>query len=75
MPLAKLRRLSGREVCRILASEGFEEIRRKGSHVVMQVRRAGSTTTVVVPDHAEIKMGTLSSIIRQSGVPRSLFES
>jgi len=72
--LAKLRRPSGREVCRILSSEGFEEVRQKGSHIVMQRRSEGTTTTVPVPDHAELRTGTLSSIIRQSGLPRALFE-
>jgi len=32
-------------------------------------------TTVPVPDHDEIRLGTLQSIIRQSGLPRSLFEA
>jgi len=41
----------------------------------MQRRARGSTTTVPVPDHDEIRLGTLQSIIRQSGLPRSLFES
>jgi len=34
-PLSRLRVLSGREVCRILAAHGFEEVRRRGSHVVI----------------------------------------
>jgi predicted RNA binding protein YcfA (HicA-like mRNA interferase family) len=33
------------------------------------------TTTVPVPDHREIRIGTLRSIIRQTGVPRSEFET
>ena len=33
-----------------------------------------STVTVPIPDHKEIRIGTLASIIRQSGVPRSEFE-
>jgi predicted RNA binding protein YcfA (HicA-like mRNA interferase family) len=41
----------------------------------MQRRTANSTVTVPVPDHKEIKPGTLASIIRQSGLPRSAFES
>jgi predicted RNA binding protein YcfA (HicA-like mRNA interferase family) len=41
----------------------------------MQRRTADSTITVPVPDHREIRIGTLQSIIRQSGVPRALFES
>jgi len=72
--LAKLRVLSGREVCGILAQNGFVEVRRRGSHIVMQKRLADTTVTVPVPDHDEIKIGTLQSIIRQSGLPRPLFE-
>ncbi len=41
----------------------------------MQRRVRGSTRTVPVPDHDEIRLGTLQSIIRQSGLPRSLFEA
>jgi predicted RNA binding protein YcfA (HicA-like mRNA interferase family) len=33
------------------------------------------TTTVPVPDHKELKTGTLSSIIRQAGLARGLFEA
>lgn len=41
----------------------------------MQKRQGNSTITVPVPDHNEIKIGTLVSIIRQSGLPRSIFET
>jgi predicted RNA binding protein YcfA (HicA-like mRNA interferase family) len=40
----------------------------------MQLNIPGSTITVPVPDHQEIKIGTLLSIIRQSQLPRSEFE-
>jgi len=73
--LGKLRVLSGREVCAILGQHGFVEVRQRGSHVVMQKRIEGSTITVPVPNHSELKTGTLMSIIRQSQLPRSLFES
>ncbi|MEK6301550.1 MAG: type II toxin-antitoxin system HicA family toxin [Acidobacteriota bacterium] len=72
--MGKLRVLSGREVCRILEAHGFTQIRQRGSHIVMQQRGGGTTVTVPVPDHSEIKIGTLLSIIRQSGIPRSEFE-
>jgi predicted RNA binding protein YcfA (HicA-like mRNA interferase family) len=72
--LGKLRVLSGREVCQIFEAQGFAMVRQRGSHVVMQKRAGTTTTTVPVPDHAELKVGTLSSIIRQSGLARSLFE-
>jgi predicted RNA binding protein YcfA (HicA-like mRNA interferase family) len=40
----------------------------------MQKRNQDLTTTVPVPNHPEIRIGTLQSIIRQTGLPRSLFE-
>jgi predicted RNA binding protein YcfA (HicA-like mRNA interferase family) len=73
--LGRLRVLSGKETCRILFLNGFIEVRRKGSHVVMQRRADSTTVTVPVPDHPVLRVGTLLSIIRQSGLPRSLFES
>ena len=72
--MGRLRVLSGREVCRILEQHGFVEVRRRGSHVVMQRRTDTGSVTVPVPDHRELAIGTLLSIIRQSGIPRVLFE-
>lgn len=73
--MGKLRVLSGKDVCAILAKHGFVEVRKHGSHIVMQRRTASGTVTVPVPDHDELRIGTLQSIIRQSGLPRSEFES
>lgn len=73
--MPKLRVLSGREVCKILAQHGFKQVRRKGSHMIMQKPSGNSTITVPVPDHDELKVGTLTGIIRQSGLPRALFEA
>ncbi|HEX8149072.1 MAG TPA: type II toxin-antitoxin system HicA family toxin [Pyrinomonadaceae bacterium] len=73
--MGRLRRLSGREVCSILAKHGFVEKRQKGSHVVMQRVVGDSTISVPVPLHPEVRIGTLLSIIRQAGVPRTEFES
>lgn len=72
--MPKLKVLSGREVCRLLAEHGFAEVRQRGSHIVMQRRTGETTVTVPVPDHKELWMGTLMSIIRQSGLSRELFE-
>ena len=72
--MGKLRILSGRDACAILAAHGFAEIRQRGSHAIMQRTDGGTTTTVPVPLHRELKTGTLAAIIRQSGVPRALFE-
>jgi len=73
--MPKLRGLSGREMCKILAQNGFEKVRQKGSHIIMQKRVGSSTITIPVPDHGELRTGTLLGIIRQSELPRSLFET
>ncbi|NQT87062.1 type II toxin-antitoxin system HicA family toxin [bacterium] len=72
--MGKLRGLSGRDVCKILAGHGFVEVRRRGSHIIMQLRMDDTTVTVPVPDHRRIRVGTLRSIIRQSGMQRTEFE-
>lgn len=73
--MAKLPVLSGKEVCAILERQGFTEIRRRGSHIVMQKELSEGTITVPVPDHDEIRAGTLLAIIRQSGIQRNQFQS
>jgi predicted RNA binding protein YcfA (HicA-like mRNA interferase family) len=73
--LARLRVLSGKEACEILAKHGFAQVRQKGSHIVMQKKLPGTTLTVPVPDHSTLRTGTLRAIIRQSGLPRSEFET
>lgn len=73
--MPKLRVLSGREVCKILSEHGFEKVRQKGSHIIMQKKVGGSTITVPVPEHDELRTGTLLGIIRQSGLSRSIFET
>ena len=73
--MGKLRVLSGRDICAILAAHGFAEVRRRGSHIVMQKSLSETTITVPVPDHHEVRLGTLQSIIRQSGVAKTEFEA
>jgi predicted RNA binding protein YcfA (HicA-like mRNA interferase family) len=40
----------------------------------MQRSVHGTTLTTIIPDHRELRIGTLQSIIRQSQLPRELFE-
>ncbi len=61
-------------MCALLASQGFVNVRQKGGHCIMQRRSSETTITVPVPMHRDLKPGTLSSIIRQSQLPRELFE-
>jgi predicted RNA binding protein YcfA (HicA-like mRNA interferase family) len=63
--------MSGEEACDILEQHGFARVRQRGSHIVMQRVNDEGTTTVPVPNHDELRTGTLRAIIRQSGIPRS----
>ena len=56
--------IAGREVMRALERLGFAQIGQRGSHV--KLRR--DSATVIVPDHREIRKGTLSAILQQAGI-------
>ena len=56
--------LSGKRIISILEAHGYERKRQKGSHVVM---RKGSSVCVV-PNHKEVKTGTLAGLLRQAGI-------
>jgi predicted RNA binding protein YcfA (HicA-like mRNA interferase family) len=73
--MPKLAIFSGHDVCALLGKHGFALVRQKGSHAVMQSQTFEGTITVPVPLHRELKTGTLLSIIRQSQLPRVLFEN
>ncbi|NCC24556.1 MAG: type II toxin-antitoxin system HicA family toxin [Deltaproteobacteria bacterium] len=67
--MPKLPVLSGDEVVRALERLGFAVVRRRGSHIVM--RRGGEGC--VVPNHRELKVGTLAGLLRQAGVSSEEF--
>jgi predicted RNA binding protein YcfA (HicA-like mRNA interferase family) len=56
-------------------SEGFQKVRQRGSHCVMQKTvEDASTVTVPIALHKTLRRGTLLRIIRQPGLPRDKFE-
>lgn len=69
--MPKLPNVSGSEAVRALQRLGFEVTRQRGSHIVM---RRGSSGCVV-PNHREIKVGTLSGVLRQAGISAEEFIS
>ncbi|NNN16371.1 MAG: type II toxin-antitoxin system HicA family toxin [Acidimicrobiaceae bacterium] len=62
--------VSGQETAIALAKAGFVRIGQRGSHV--KLRDQGGRT-VIIPLHRELARGTLSAILRQSGVTVSEF--
>jgi len=62
--MPKLPVVSGSEVVRALVRLGFVVARQRGSHIVMRRGSAGC----VVPNHQEVKVGTLVGLLKQAGV-------
>jgi predicted RNA binding protein YcfA (HicA-like mRNA interferase family) len=66
--MPKLPSVSGERVVRALKRGGFVELRQKGSHVSLEKRATDRVFKTVVPMHAELAKGTLSDILKQSGL-------
>ena len=66
--MPKLPRISSKETIRALERLGFEQVRQTGSHVVMKKETEEGEIGCVVPVHRELKIGTLSSILKQAQV-------
>lgn len=66
--MPKLPRISSREAIRALERLGFEQVRQTGSHVVMKKETEEDEIGCVVPVHRELKVGTLSGILKQAQV-------
>lgn len=66
--MPKLPRISSREAIRSLERLGFEQIRQTGSHIVMKKETEKGEIGCVVPVHRELKIGTLSGILKQAQV-------
>jgi len=69
--MPRLPRISGAEAVRALQRLGFEVTRQRGSHIVLRRGFSGC----VVPNHREIKVGTLAGVLRQAGVSVEEFTS
>ena len=58
--------ISGREAVHAFERAGWKVSRREGSHIIMS--KAGMPVTLSVPDHQEVRRGTLRSLIRNAGM-------
>ncbi len=63
-----LKPLPFREVKRKLEAAGFAIISQRGSHVKFIKQTEAGLYTVIVPNHREIAVGTLRSILRQASL-------
>jgi predicted RNA binding protein YcfA (HicA-like mRNA interferase family) len=61
-------------VKRRLESAGFRETTQSGSHVKFVKETEAGVKTAIVPQHREVAVGTLRSILRQAGIEPDVFE-
>ena len=69
--------LKFKDVIKILENEGFERVRVRGSHGHFKAEIDGEiklVTCQVDKPNADVKKGTLGSIVRQSGLSKKLFK-
>lgn len=66
--MPKMPRISSREAIQVLERLGFQQVRQTGSHVVMQKETEEGKIGCVIPIHQELKVGTLSGILKQAQV-------
>lgn len=64
--MSKLPVVSGENCIRALGKVGFYVVRRESSHVTLV--RDDPPSQLTVPDHKEIRKGSLRAIIRQAGL-------
>ncbi len=70
-----LRPLPYRIVKRKLLAAGFAETSQRGSHVKFTRAVPEGLRTVIVPNHREVAVGTLRSILRQAGLTSDEFDA
>jgi predicted RNA binding protein YcfA (HicA-like mRNA interferase family) len=71
--MPRLRRVSGRQAIRALEKLGFEQVRQRGSHVILKKQTPDGAVGCVVPLHRELAIGTLRGILKQAKVTVDMF--
>ena len=72
--MSKLKKISGKECIKILCNKfGFYIKRQTGSHIVLKKETPTGAIGTVVPNHKEIKVGTLKSVLELAKVDEEEF--
>ena len=64
----KLPQISGKELIKKLRKAGFVVTRQKGSHIRLEKNTENKTIKIIVPNHPNLKKGTLNQIIKSTGL-------
>lgn len=64
--MPKLPQVSGKDVVKVFSKLGYEHVRTKGSHAILNKMTEKGKVTIPVPLHKELAKGTLRSILNQA---------
>ena len=71
MARIRLPAISGRDAVRAFEADGWQVARQSGSHIIMT--KTGVPVTLSIPNHRELKRGTLRGLIRNAGLDVQAF--
>ncbi|MCA1762971.1 MAG: type II toxin-antitoxin system HicA family toxin [Cryomorphaceae bacterium] len=60
--------MKSRQLFKLLHDHGWEEERKKGSHVILKNKDKDYKITVPYPGNKEVKKGLLQKILKQTGI-------
>jgi predicted RNA binding protein YcfA (HicA-like mRNA interferase family) len=66
----KLSPVSPKKLVKVLGFLGYSQVRRKGSHIILEHRETRKITVVPVHSGQEIGVGLLGMILRETGLSR-----
>ncbi len=72
--MSKLKKVSGKDCVKILCNKfGFSVVRQKGSHIVLKKETSEGPVGTVIPNHKELKIGTLRNALKLAKIPEDEF--
>lgn len=67
--MPKLPQISGKELVKAFLKDGWFKVSQKGSHIKLRKNlKPQGKATVIIPLHRTLKKGTLSGILKDSGM-------
>lgn len=72
--MSKLKKISGKECAKILCNKfGFSFVRQSGSHIILKKETSDGKIGTVVPNHPELKLGTLKNVLKLARIKEEDF--
>ena len=72
--MQRLKKISGKNCVKILCNKfDFKVIRQRGSHIILCKETPSGKVGTVVPNHKELKIGTLKEILKLAKIKEEDF--